>query len=64
MRKQGLPEESAQVLVKDIDQARENYIKRYTGTSRYDARNYDLTVNAEGHTEEQLVKLILAYINN
>ena len=51
MRKQGLPEESAQVLVKDIDQARENYIQRYAGVSRYDVRNYDLTINAEGHSE-------------
>jgi len=62
MKKQGLPEESAAALVKDIDQKRENYIKRFTGTSRYDARNYHLVLNADGHTEEELANLILAYI--
>ena len=62
MEKQGLEEESAKALIKDIDQTRENYIQRYTGTSRYDARNYDLVLKADGHTEEQLVNIILSYI--
>lgn len=62
MEKQGLAEESARALVKDIDQARENYIQRYTGTSRYDARNYDLVLNANSHTEEELAGIILNYI--
>ena len=62
MEKQGLTEESARALIKDIDQTRENYIQRYTGTSRYDARNYDLVLNADGHTEEELAALILSYI--
>jgi len=62
MEKQGLPEESAKALIQDIDQTRENYIQRYTGTSRYDARNYDLVLNADGHTEEELADIILSYI--
>ena len=62
IKKQNLTEESAKALIKDIDTARENYIKRYTGVSRYDARNYDLVINADGHSEEQLAELILAYI--
>ena len=64
MKKQGLSEESAKVLVKDIDQKRENYIKRYTGKSRYDARNYDLVLNANGHTEEELADIIVSYIDD
>jgi cytidylate kinase len=64
MEKQGLAEESAKVLIKDIDQKRENYIKRYTGTSRYDARNYDIVLNANGHTEEELADIILSYIQD
>ena len=60
--KQGLEEESAKALIQDIDQTRENYIRRYTGTSRYDARNYDLVLNANGHTEEELANIILSYI--
>ena len=62
MEKQGLEEESAKALIKDIDQTRENYIQRYTGTSRYDARSYDIVLKADGHTEEQLVNIILSYI--
>ena len=62
MKKQGLSEEQARDLIGKIDNARENYIKRYTGTSRYDARNYDLVLSADGHSEEQLADIILAYI--
>lgn len=64
MQKQGLTEESAIGLIKDVDEARENYIQRYTGASRYDARNYDLVLNADGHTEEQLAGIILAYLSD
>ena len=62
MKKQALSEEAARVLVRDIDQARDNYIKRYTGVSRYDARNYDLCINADGRSEEQIAHLILSFI--
>ena len=62
MKKQDLKEESAAAVIESIDKARENYIQRYAGTSRYDARNYDLVINADGHTEEQLADLILDYI--
>lgn len=62
MRKQCLQEDSARALMKSIDEARENYIKRHTGTSRYDARNYDLVLKADGHSEEELASLILSYI--
>ena len=62
MEKQCLQEASAKALIASIDEARENYIKRHTGTSRYDARNYDLVLKADGHSEEELASLILAYI--
>ena len=62
MKKQILSEESARALIEGIDEARENYIKRYTGLSRYDARNYDLVLNADGHSEEELAQFILSYI--
>lgn len=62
MRKQGVSEESARTIINGIDEARENYIKRYTGASRYDARNYDLVINADGHSEEEVAGLILAYL--
>jgi len=62
MAKQHLSEESAVALIESIDQSRENYIKRFTGKSRYDLRNYDLVLCADGHSEEQLANLILSYI--
>ncbi len=62
MKKQDLSEENAVKLIKKIDKARENYIKRYTGVSRYDSRNYDLVLSADGHTEEEMANFILSYI--
>ena len=62
MRKQGLSKEEAGTLIQKIDKARDNYIQRHTGTSRYNARNYDLVLKADGHTEEQLADIILKYL--
>ena len=62
MRKQGLSKEEAGTLIQKIDKARENYIQRHTGTSRYNARNYDLVLKADGHSEEQLADIILKYL--
>ena len=39
-----------------------NYVNKFTGTSRYDTRNYDLVINMDGKTEEEAVDLILKYI--
>jgi cytidylate kinase len=41
---------------------RENYVRRYTATSRYETRNYDLVFNSEGKTEEQIANQILMFI--
>jgi len=62
MKKQDLSEESAVAVIKGIDEARENYTKRYAGVSRYDTRNYHLVIVADNHTEEEIAKLILDYI--
>ena len=55
------PEEAAKVIDK-VDKMRENYVKQYTKTSRYDTHNYDLVISADGKTEDQIVDLILMYI--
>ena len=60
VERQGLTEDQAAKLIRSIDLARENYIQRYAGVSRYDARNYDLALKADGHSEEQLASIILA----
>lgn len=62
MKKQGLPLEQAQALVDQVDKMRENYVQRYTGLSRYDARNYDLVINMDLVSEDEAVELIMAYI--
>ena len=62
MRKQGLDQAAALKLVDRIDRAREQYIRQYTGNNRYDARNYDLVISTDGHTEAQIADIILSYI--
>ena len=62
MGKQNLTHEEAEKIIKKVDDMRESYVKKYTGTSRYDTRNYDLVINMEGKTEDEAVDLILQYI--
>jgi hypothetical protein len=38
-------------------------VKEFTGTSRYDTRNYDLVISADGKSEDEIVELILKFIN-
>ena len=62
MSKQELSREEAEKVIQKVDEMRENYVKKYSGTSRYDTRNYDLVINMEGKTEDEAVDLILQYI--
>ena len=62
MRKQNMTEEEARKTIEKVDKMRENYIKKYTMTSRYDTRNYDLVITADGKTEDEIVELILKFI--
>ena len=62
MRKQNLTEDEARKIIEKVDKMRENYVKEYTHTSRYDTRNYDLVISADGKTEDQIVEQILMYI--
>lgn len=62
MKKRGLTEEEARKTIEMIDTSRENYIQKFTETSRYDAHNYDLVINMKGKTEDQIVNMILMYL--
>ena len=63
MRKQEISRAEAERVIDRVDKTRDNYVKRYTGRSRYDARNYDLVINMmEGMTEDEAVEVILAYV--
>ncbi len=63
LRKQpGITEQEALKTLNQVDKMRENYVNKYTKTSRYDTRNYDLVIRADGKTEDEIVDLILRYI--
>lgn len=62
MRKQNMNEKEAIKTIEKVDKMRENYVKEYTGTSRYDTRNYDLVISADGKTEDDIVDLIMKFI--
>ena len=63
MKKKGIASKAeAEKFVKEVDQLCEDYVKRHTGASRYDTRNYDLVISMEGKTEEEAVDIILKHI--
>ena len=62
MRKQNLSRDEAEKAIERVDKMRENYVKKYTGTSRYDTRNYQLVITADGKTEEEIADIIMQYI--
>ena len=64
MRKQGLSREKAQDVIEKVDNARDNYVLRYTGQSRYDARNYHIVLNMDYLTEDKAVDIIMSYLGN
>ena len=64
VRKRGISQEDALDIIERVDKERENYVKRYTGTSRYDTRNYDLVLRADGKTADELADIIMQYIKS
>lgn len=60
--KQNMTAEEAAKLIDKVDKMRENYVQQYSKTSRYDTRNYDLVISADGKTEDEIVDFILKYI--
>ena len=64
MKKQNMEWKEAMKTINKVDKMREEYVKNYAQTSRYDTRNYDLVINMAGKTEEQVADFILSYIND
>ena len=62
MDKRSISEKEAKKIIKEVDEAREEYLKNNAHTSRYDTRNYDLVITMDGKTEEEAANVILAYI--
>ena len=58
MKKQSVSEEEAREIMERTDKARENYTKSFAGTSRYDARNYDMVLNVSGLSTDQVAQFL------
>ena len=63
MRKQNITEKEARKTIEKVDEMRENYVKEYTKTSRYDTRNYQLVISMDDISEDDAVEHIIDYIN-
>ena len=63
-REQNMSKEEARLTIEKVDKMRENYVQEFTGTSRYDTRNYQLVLNMDEINEDAAVDLILAYIRS
>ena len=58
MERQNVNEQGAREIMERADKARENYTKSFAGTSRYDARNYDMVINVSGFTTDQVARFL------
>jgi len=58
MERQNVDEQGAREIMERADKARENYTKSFAGTSRYDARNYDMVINVSGFTTGQVARFL------
>ena len=62
MRKQNMTEDEARKTIERVDKMRENYVNKYTGTSRYDTRNYQLVISMDDLSEDDAAEVIMDYI--
>ena len=60
--KRGISSEEAKAIIEKVDAQRENYVQKYTGTSRYSTHNYDLVISMKDKTEDEVTSLIMQYI--
>lgn len=61
-KKQNLTVEEADKLADKIDKARDTFVKNVSGTSRHDARNYNLTLDVTGLEQEKVAASLVSYI--
>ena len=62
-RKQEMSEEEARKVIDKVDEMRENYVNKYTNTSRYDTRNYQLVISMDEMSEDNAVDVICCYLD-
>ena len=56
--KQNIDEKAAAKYIKDTDAARDSFTKTFAGTSRYDAHNYDMTLNVRHFSAESIASFL------
>jgi cytidylate kinase len=61
--KQNISAEEARKIINKVDKMRENYVRKFTGFSRYDSRFYEIVITMNNITEDDAVDMILDYIN-
>jgi cytidylate kinase len=57
-QKEGVDEKTADKFIEKTDAARDNFTKTFAGTSRYDARNYDITLNVSRFSTETIAAFL------
>lgn len=62
-RKENYTQEEARKVIDKVDKMRENYVKKYTNTSRYDTRNYELVIMMDKISEDDAVDIIMDFID-
>ena len=62
-KKQNISSEEARKIINKVDKMRENYVRKFTGFSRYDSRFYEIVITMTNITEDDAVDMILDYIN-
>jgi cytidylate kinase len=60
--KRGITPDEARQIIQQVDKGRENYIRKYTKTSRYDTRNYDLVINMDDIHQADAIDIIMKFI--
>ncbi len=63
VEKRGITEDEAKSIIQQVDEGRENYIQKYTNTSRYDTRNYQIVLNMDEITPDEAIDIIMKYIH-
>lgn len=57
-RRLNIREGEADILIRKVDEARENFTRTFSGNSRYDVHNYDIVLNVTNMDTEQIAQFI------
>ena len=62
MAKHKLDEKAAAERIDEIDKARENFTKYFAGSSRYDTRNYDISLNVSRYSIDVVANFLADHV--